>query len=508
MTIVTLLDMAVDGFGERIAVGSKVGGLTVRDLREHAARVAAQFPCDHAHLVFVEENSTALPVAFFAASLAGVPFAPLNYRLTDQQLVSLVEQLTPAVVIAGTENACRIAAPNVKILDPVQLGSDDATPRSEAATREGGPDDVAVMLFTSGTTGDPKVALLRQRHLFAYVVNTVEFMGSATDEALLVSVPPYHIAGVSTILSSIYSGRRIVYLAAFDAHLWVRTAASESVTHAMVVPTMLSRILDVLNVLDSDQVQLPALRHLSYGGGPMPPAMIERALTLLPHVDFVNAYGLTETSSTISVLGPEDHRDAFSSDDPSVRRRLGSVGRPLPGIDVEIRGPDQKVLGPDERGEIYVRGEQVSGEYLGLSLLTDDGWFPTNDAGFFDTDGFLFLEGRLDDLIVRGAENLSPGEIEEQLSAHPSVKAACVFGVPDVEWGEAVAAVVVVRPGAQVGEDELRDWVRARLRSTRTPEFIEFRDELPYNETGKLLRRVLRDELSEIYEQRAGRAQS
>jgi fatty-acyl-CoA synthase len=312
-------------------------------------------------------------------------------------------------------------------------------------------------------------------------------------------VPAYHVAGVSTILSSIYSGRRIVYLAAFDAELWVRAASSERVSHAMVVPTMLTRILDAL---ESNQVQLPALRHLSYGGGRMPIEVIERALAMLPHVDFVNAYGLTETSSTVSVLGPDDHRLAISSDDASARRRLGSVGRPLPGIEVEIRDVDGGVLGPGERGEIYVRGEQVAGEYLGRSLLTADGWFPTNDAGFFDPDGFLFLEGRLDDVIVRGAENLSPGEIEDVLLAHASIAAACVVGVPDVEWGEAVAAVVTLRPGAEVDEDELRQWVRSHLRSTRTPELIEFRDELPYNEMGKLLRRTVREELTQVRERR------
>ena len=145
-----------------------------------------------------------------------------------------------------------------------------------------------------------------------------------------------------------------------------------------------------------------------------------------------------------------------------------------------------------------MRGEQVAGEYLGRSLLTDDGWFPTRDAGYFDADGFLFLEGRLDDVIVRGAENLSPGEIEDVLVAHPDVEAACVVGVKDEQWGEAVAAAVMLRPGADVSDDELRTWVAARLRSTCTPELIQFRAELPYNETGKLLRRVVRDELEAI----------
>jgi acyl-CoA synthetase (AMP-forming)/AMP-acid ligase II len=230
----------------------------------------------------------------------------------------------------------------------------------------------------------------------------------------------------------------------------------------------------------------------------MPIDVIERAMTLLPHVNFVNAYGLTETSSTIAVLGPDDHREAAASHDPAVRRRLRSVGRPTPDVDLEIRSSDGASVPVGARGEIYVRGEQVSGEYVGRSALTDDGWFPTNDLGSLDAAGFLYLDGRLDDVIVRGGENLSPVEIEEVLVTHEAVAAAAVVGIPDPEWGEAVAAAVVLAAGARVTAPELQQWVRARLRSARTPQVIAFRDELPYNETGKLLRRILRHELAEI----------
>jgi acyl-CoA synthetase (AMP-forming)/AMP-acid ligase II len=261
----------------------------------------------------------------------------------------------------------------------------------------------------------------------------------------------------------------------------------------MVVPTMLGRILDVVEARGE---KLPALLHLAYGGGRMPTPVLERALDLLPAVGFVNAYGLTETASTIATLGPEDHRAAFASDDPAIRARLGSVGRPLPTLELEIRDPDGKPVPAGERGEIFVRGEQVAGEYLGRSALTADGWFPTNDGGWLDEGGFLFVEGRLDDVIVRGGENMSPGEIEDTLLTHPAVAEAGVVGIPDDEWGETVAAAVVLNPGAEATVAELQDWIRARLRSSRTPTVIQFRAELPYNETGKLLRRVLRTELT------------
>ena len=227
----------------------------------------------------------------------------------------------------------------------------------------------------------------------------------------------------------------------------------------------------------------------------MPVPVIERAMRQLSHVDFVNAYGLTETSSTIALLDPEDHRVAWASEDTDVRRRLGSVGRPVPGVELEIRDAEGHAVPAGKPGEIWVRGEQVSGEYLGQAPRSEDGWFRTHDAGMRDEDGYLFLEGRLDDVIVRGGENMSPGEIEEALISHRSVADAAVIGLPDADWGEKVVAAVVPAEGATVSPEELQDWVRGQLRSSKTPDRIEFRSELPYTETGKLLRRVLRSEL-------------
>jgi acyl-CoA synthetase (AMP-forming)/AMP-acid ligase II len=229
----------------------------------------------------------------------------------------------------------------------------------------------------------------------------------------------------------------------------------------------------------------------------MPLPVIERVMRLMGHLDLANAYGLTETSSTISVLGPDDHREAAASDDPAVRRRLASVGRPLPGVEVEIRDAEGKPLPAGERGEICVRGEQVSGEYLGrASRVGADGWFPTNDGGFLDEGGYLFLEGRIDDVIVRGGENLSPGEIEAVLLDHPAGADAALVGIPDEVWGEGVAAAIVLKAGATASAQELQDWVRKHLRSSRVPQVLRFETELPYNETGKLLRRKVREALA------------
>jgi len=317
-------------------------------------------------------------------------------------------------------------------------------------------------------------------------------------------VPPYHIAGISAILTSVYGGRRLVQLPSFSPEEWVSIARREAITHAMTVPTMLNRILDALDPqTGGDGEGLPTARHLSYGGGRMPVPVIHRALSLLPGVDFVNAYGLTETSSSIAVLSPDDHREALASSEPHVRQRLGSVGRPLPNVEITVRGADGEVLPPHEHGEIWVRGEQVSGEYHGNDGGgPGEGWFATNDEGYFDDGGYLFVEGRLDDVIVRGGENLSPGEIEDVLLEHPAVRECAVVGVRDQEWGEVVAVAVVPHEGAIAGEEELSDFVVSKLRSSRRPALIDIRGELPVSDTGKVLRRVLRDELAARHEKR------
>ena len=494
MNIAMLLEMAAEGDPERIVLGSHDGGMTAAELLERSRRAAVYFEKSGTEVVgYFGLNSDVLPVALFGAALAGIPFSPINYRAPDEQLRGILGRIAGGLMIADDDEVERLGACGAA---HVITKSDFASAIADPVTGEHpfvDPEDVGVLLFTSGTTSEPKAAVLRHRHLVSYIISSVEFLGCEPTEAQLICVPPYHIAGIAAVLSSLYAGRRIMYLPTFDATEWVRAAAEERITHAMVVPTMLGRILQAVEETGTEPA---ALRHLSYGGGRMPLELVERTLRDMPHVDLVNAYGLTETSSTIAMLTPDEHREAFASDEPVIRARLGSVGRPLPSLEVEVRDVDETVLPAGVKGEIWVRGEQVAGEYVGTNTLTEDGWFRTRDAGWFDEHGFLYVDGRLDDVIVRGAENISPGEVEEVLMAHTAVSEAAVIGIPDPEWGEAVAAVVVLHPGGSASSAELQLWVRERLRSTKTPGVIEFRDELPYSPTGKLLRRVLRDELA------------
>ena len=486
MDVATLLDMVSQVAGDRVAVSCGDQHVTYAELQSRAARYASVIREQGVSSVaFVGENSAEAVALFFGCSIAGVSYVPVNYRWTDAQLAEALERLAPAGVVTDDRSGPRIAG----LKGIVPLGDPDAAEPAEPAASDG--EVPAVLLFTSGTSGKPKVVVLRNRHLVPYVVSTVEFLNAAPEEAILVSVPPYHIAAVSSMLTSIYAGRRMVLMPAFDPHAWVAAARRESVTQAMVVPTMLNRILDIA---EQDGRGLPTLRHLSYGGGRMPVQVIERAMRLLPGLDLVNAYGLTETSSTITLLSPEDHREAAASTDPAVRARLGSVGKALPTVEIEIRDDRGEVVPAGQAGEIWVRGDQVSGEYLSHSATDSGGWYATRDHGHLDESGFLYLHGRADDVIVRGGENIAPAEVEERLRAHPAVAEAAVVGVPDTEWGERIEAFVVPSGDDGFDERELQEWVRSGLRSTRVPHAIHRRDELPYNDTGKLLRRQLKAE--------------
>ena len=470
--------------GDREALVSGDVRMTFAELDQAARAVAAKL-AGAQRLTYFSENSPAKPAGLFGAALAGVPFIPINYRLSEEQVAALMARVTPSLLITD-KNVAYESITNILPTDAVQGG----TYGGEAPNIDGG---VAVELFTSGTTGTPKSAVLKHSNLMAYIFGTKEFMSAGEDEATLISIPPYHIAGVAVVLSATYSGTRMVQLPNFSAEGWIELARKESVTSAFLVPTMLQRIID--HAENGTGLDLPSLRSIAYGGGKMPASTIAKALELLPNVEFTNAYGLTETSATICMLGPEEHRTAFASADPAVRRRLSSAGIPIPTIELQIRSEEGALCEVEETGLVWVRGDQVSGEYKGIgSTLDAEGWFPTKDRGFVDCEGYLFIDGRADDVIVRGGENMSPGEIEEIIRTHAAIKDCAAVAVPDVEWGEAVGLAIVCN--ADVSDQSLCELVRANLRSSRVPSVIKRYDELPYNETGKLLRRIIRDEFA------------
>jgi acyl-CoA synthetase (AMP-forming)/AMP-acid ligase II len=480
VNIAMILEMAADALGDRLAYGNRADGLTYDALRRSAWAVAARASAEDAERVaLIDPNGPIVPATLFGAAFAGLSYAPLNYRLPDEQLKELLARIEP-VTISGEHWLDDIAD-----VEPVAFP--DA------------PDRPAVLLFTSGTSAAPKAAVLEHDQLLAYVFNTLEFASAGDDEAAIVVVPPFHVAGVAAVLSNTYVGRRIVPMPGvrFSPGEWLQTAIREEVTHAMLVPTMLARIVQVMETDDS--LREPSLRALSYGGARMHRSILEKALELFPTTDFVNAYGLTETSSTVAVLGPDEHRLAFYGDDPVWKKRLESIGVPLPGVEFSIVAEDGTVCETDEAGEILIRGAQVSGKYMGTDSKVDAyGWLHTGDRGWIDAEGYIFCEGRADDTIIRGGENIGPAEVEDALLQHDAIASAAVVGLPDEEWGESIAAMVTVRAHVEdLDIDHVRDWVRARVGSLKTPQLIVVTDELPQTATGKILRRVVRDQLLE-----------
>jgi acyl-CoA synthetase (AMP-forming)/AMP-acid ligase II len=494
MSIALLLEMALSDNPDREAVvcnGTRLSVAELSTLADGGAGVIAASGADS--VAYVGTGGTMLPLLIFSSARAARAFTPLNYRLTAEGLLELIERLPQPLVVFDDEYRDMVGDAGVKSIESVAFTELART--AEPVAEFPDPDDVAILLFTSGTTSRPKAVELSHNNLTSYVTGTVEFASAQPQDAVLICVPPYHIAGVSAALSNLYAGRKMVYLRQFDAKEWIRLIRDEAVTSATVVPTMLDRIVCEL---ENNPSPLPTLRTLAYGGSKVALPLVRKALELLPDVGFVNAYGLTETSSTIAVLTPEDHRVAHHASDATLRKRLGSVGQPVPGVEVQIRGDYGAVLGPGEPGELFVRGDQVSGKYAEIgSVLDEDGWFPTKDVAAVDNDGYLFITGRSDDTIIRGGENISPAEVEDVLVEHPAVRDVAVVGIEDQRWGQIIVAVVVPAAGADPTPDELRAHARKSLRGSRTPDRIVFRNELPTTPTGKVLRRDLVDELKQ-----------
>jgi acyl-CoA synthetase (AMP-forming)/AMP-acid ligase II len=503
VNVSVLLEMAASAMPSRIAIGSMSRGLTYSDLAETAEAGAVSIRSRGVdRVVFIGANSDIFPIVFFASSRARRPLVPLSYRMGRAQLTRLIDAQPRRLIVADYEGAGWIDG----ALSPQQLlvetrlrlsGRKDAghvwdetlIPPAAASPR-----DVALILYTSGTTAAPKGAVIRHENLTAYILNVVEFAAAGEEEAALVSVPTYHIAGIANLLSNVYAGRRLVYLNRFTPEAWLGAVRDERITGAMVVPTMLARIVEAVD--GGADGSVPTLRSISYGGARMPERVIRRALELFPSVDFVNAYGLTETTSTVALLGPEEHRQALTSSDPVERARLGSVGKLIPTMSIMICDENGVAVADGGVGDIWLRGDQVSGEYLDIDQRTEDGWFATRDRGYVDRDGYLFIEGRMDDTIIRGGENIAPAEIEDVIARYPGVADVAVVGVPDEEWGERIAAVVVAAKHEVLDAADLTSWLKDELGGSRTPDDIIIRDSLPRNEMGKVLRQRLVTDLS------------
>lgn len=299
------------------------------------------------------------------------------------------------------------------------------------------------------------------------------------------------------MLTNVFTGRRLVILRQFDAAEWLETVQRERITHTFVVPTMLKRILDDPAFGDKT---CSSLKILAYGAAPMPVPVIRQAIAMFPPtVGFVNAFGQTETTATVTMLLPEDHRlDGSASEIAHKLQRLASIGRPLPDVEVRIVDTEGAEVAPGEIGEIVVRTPRLMKGYVSQDHATAptivNGWLHTRDMGWMDADGYLYLAGRKDDLIIRGGENISPAEVEAVLHTHPAIEEAAIIGLPDMDWGEQVMAIVVPKAGSPLTAEEVIDWCHQRLASFKKPAIVQFVPALPRNALGKVLRKELREQ--------------
>lgn len=444
-------------------------------------------------VAFLDKNHPAAVELVLAAAWIGAVTVTVNFRLAPAEIAYVLKDAEAKLVIAGPEFETVLAA----LDNPPQmlaLGKDyehllETTSPSEHR-RTPTPDDCLLQLYTSGTTGFPKGAMLTHRNLTAHSAALSSRIGLTRDSVNLAPMPLYHVGGMAWALQSLHRGATLILVRDVVPAELVDIAERHRVTHTFVVPAVLAGILQVPDLAARN---LTSLRGLTYGAAPMPLPLLARVLASIDAGIF-QVYGATEVSGAATALSAEDHRN------PVKQQHLGSAGLPLPGIEVAIVDPDTgKHLPTGEVGEIQLRGEQVMSGYwhqpeATQAALLPEGWLRTGDAGYRDEHGYLFVVDRIGDLIISGGENIYPAELERVLSNHPAVAEVAVIGVPHDKWGEVPKAVIVPAGPTHPDPAELLTACRAQLASYKLPKLVEFVPELPRNATGKILKRNLRSQ--------------
>lgn len=457
-----------------------------------------------------------------ACAQIGAANAVVNFRLAPPEIVYVIDDAQARLLFVGPEFAAAAAQirenlPTVERVIAVpdeyeawlgadarcpagaQEGAADARPPAEgqdSAAHEpdpevhaSAPEDCFVQLYTSGTTGFPKGAMLTHRGMLAHATNVAADFAMSPDAVVQVAMPLFHVGGMSYALLAVTCGARMEMMRTPDPAAILEMFERDRVTHTFLVPALLGAMVQVPGAADRDY---SSMRALSYGASPMPLPVMRASIGLFPGV-LHQVYGMTEACGVVSSLGPEDH-----STDPALAHRLVSAGTPIHGVEIEIRDPGSGEPVPTgEDGEIWVRTEQLMSGYWGrpeasAAAITPDGWLRTGDGGHMDPDGYVYVTDRIKDMIISGGENIYPAEIERVLAEHPAVGDVAVIGVPDTRWGEVPKAVVVAAPGATVNPDALLAYCRENLAGFKCPKSVDVLDELPRNPTGKILKKDLR----------------
>ncbi|MGP3956864.1 acyl-CoA synthetase [Nonomuraea sp. 3N208] len=466
---------------DQVALTCRGRDYTYGDLRERTYRLASALGVERGDRVaYLGPNHPAFVETFFAAGLLGAVFVPLNTRLTTPELRFILEDADASVLLLGEgrdgEGLPGRHIPAADYEDLLASGS------PEPIDEQVGQDDVCLIMYTSGTTGRPKGAMLTHANLTWNAVNLLVDVPLAHDEVTLISAPMFHIAALAqTLIPSVLKGGRAILEPSFDVERTFDLIETERVTVMFGVPSMFNVLAQSPRWAKAD---LSSVRHLLCGGAPVPLPLIktyqERGLT------FLQGYGMTETAPGALFLGGEHSVD-----------KAGTAGVPCFFSDVRLVTIEGADAAPGEPGEVYVQGPNVMPGYWrrpeeSAKVLSPDGWFRSGDVGVADDDGYVRISDRINDVIISGGENIYPAEVESALYSHPAVAECAVIGVPDDRWDEVGKALVVLRPGATAEAEELLKHLDGRLARFKIPKHLEFVPELPKNAAGKLLKAPLR----------------
>ena len=474
----------------RVAQAAKRDGLDVGD-----------------RIAFLDRNGIAYFDFLFGGSLMGAVNVAVNWRLAPAELAAIIDDSGAPVLAVHADYLPALAdmgsaLPSVRRIviiggsaaactDPRSVSFDewiDGCP-AEDPGHVGGPDEVSMQLYTSGTTGLPKGVMLTNANLATAIAEAGMTFSITDDTVSLVAMPLFHIGGSGWALCAMSRGGRSIILRDVDPTLLLELIATERITEMFVVPAVLMLILATPALVDTD---LSSLRLIFYGASPISEDVLVKCMTAFGCA-FCQVYGMTETTGAITALTFEDH-------DPDGPRRglLRSAGKPHQSVALRVVDPDSgrdAALG--EVGEVWTRSPYNMAGYWGkpeetAATIDADGWLRTGDAGYFDADGYLYLHDRIKDMVVSGGENIYPAEVENVLLSHPAVVDAAVIGVPDEKWGETVKAIVVLAPGEKLDESAVIEHCRHNLAHYKCPTSVEATDALPRNPSGKILKRELR----------------
>lgn len=456
-------------------------------------------------VAYVGKNSDQFFELLFGIAKAGMVAVPIIWRLAVPEIAQVVRDSGARMLFLGPDQFERVADLSAALPDfPPFVGLEEAHrgiryfPEWRAAAETSAPlpkvaaSDVAWQLYTSGTTGLPKGVMLSHANILAgrreAAGDTMPWNAWLPGDSSLVALPMGHIGGVGWGIVGFMNGARTVVHREFNPAAVLDAIDRDGVSKLFLVPTTLQMLLAQPNI---QQIDFSGLRHVLYGASPIALDLLREAARVFG-CGFCQQYGATETCGTIVYLPPEDH-------DLDGNARMRGAGLPMPGVELRIVAPeDRRVLGPNEVGEVETRsvanmvGYWNQPEETARTLLPD-GWLRTGDAGYLDSDGYLFIHDRFKDMICSGAENIYPAEVESAIYGHPAVQEVAVIGVPDEVWGEAVKAVIVPKAGAEVDPADIIAFARTRIAPFKAPKSIDFVDALPRNPSGKILRRVLRE---------------